>query len=209
MRPRHTRWTRLALLALTCAWLAPTAVRADDARCAEANEQARRSCEARDTLFKRPIKRRGRFDLVFGLGGGNHADGLYHSMTIGGTFKNEWSLSLMHTFLQSKGFFKPDAKRGPDLYGGWIPVVHVPLRPRELSLHFGLGPGGYHVQDDGIKLSWGVFYELGLDFILYPVHRRTGPILRFALMQAIVPSTRNDDQTTTFGANLGLGWAVF
>jgi hypothetical protein len=182
--------------------------RAEDVRCAHPPGAVRDRCEAAHTLFGRPLKRRVRFDLVFGLGGANHVDGLYHSMTLGGTFKNEWSLSLMHTFLQSKGFFDPDARRGPDLYGGWIPVVHVPLRPRELSLHFGLGPGGYHVQHDGIKLSWGVFYELGLDLV-FPVHRRTGPILRFALMQAIVPNPRGDDQVTTFGANLGLGWAVF
>jgi hypothetical protein len=198
----------LVLLSLTCPVLA------DAAECARAvaapgtSEQdaaaARRRCEARDTLFGRPLKRRGRFDLVFGLGGGNHVGGLYHSMTIGGTFKNEWSLSLMHTFLQNKGFFRPNS--GPDLYGGWIPVVHIPLRPRELSLYWGIGPGGYHIQDHGIKLSWGVFYSVGLDFV-FPVQRRTGPILRFSLMQAIVPEGR--DQRTTFGANLGLGWAVF
>jgi hypothetical protein len=198
---------RACLLALVLASI-PQAGRAEDTRCTQPRGEARDACEAKGTLFGRPLKRRVRFDLVFGLGGANHMDGLYHSMTLGGTFKNEWSLSLLHTFLQSKGFFEPDAKRGPDLYGGWIPVVHIPLRPRELSFHFGLGPGGYHVQSNGIKLSWGVFYELGLDLV-YPVQRRTGPILRFSLMQAIVPNPRGDDQTTTFGANLGLGWAVF
>ena len=197
--PRAFAFALVLVLALV-----PSVAAARDVRCKQATEEGRRACQARDTLFERPLERRGRFDLVFGLGGGNHVAGLFHSMTLGGTFRNEWSLSLMHTFLQNKGFFRKNS--GPDLYGGWLPVVHVPLRPRELSVFFGLGPGGYHVQDHGIKLVFGFFYTAGLDLV-FPVHRRTGPILRFSLTQAIVP--KGDDQLTTFGANLGLGWAIF
>lgn len=111
------------------------------------------------------------FQIAFGVGGGPDSEGVFHAMEIGGTFSNGWSLSLLHTFIQNKDVW--GQKGGPDLFGGWMPQLKVPVFYPEIVLKVAVGPGGFHDQSDGIRAILGVAWSYGVDFHV-PFFRASG-----------------------------------
>jgi len=152
-------------------------------------------------LFGRPVIRDAfHFQVAFGLGGGPDTAGVFHAMEVGGTFKNGWTLALLHTFIQNKDVFAPND--GPDLIGGWMAELKVPLLWPELVAKVATGLGGTHDQSDGIKafVGWGAAY--GLDLHL-PLFARSGLTLVTTGFNILVQGQHH------FGAAAGLGYTFF
>lgn len=179
----------LSLLALL---LAPTAAAAIDPRQAPPPER---------TLLGRPIVRDGlHFQIAFGVGGGPDSAGLFHAMELGGTFRNGWTLALLHTFIQNRGVIGPD--RGPDLFGGWMLALKVPLLVPELQLKVAAGPGGTHDQRDGIVAHLGPSWAYGVDFDV-PLFARSGLTLSATGLHAVAQGAHH------FGAAFAVGYSFF
>lgn len=140
----------------------------------------------RSWLFDHPVDRSGfHFQIAFGLGGGPNNEGLFHAMEIGGTFESGVTLALLHTFVQNKGILGPE--HGPDLLGGWMAEVKVPLFIPELDLKAAAGLGGLHDQSDGIRLIPGFGWSYGIDVHL-PFFQSSGLTLGFQIVQVVVES---------------------
>ncbi len=185
------------LLALTCA-AEPTA---QATQATEADQPVQHATwNSRSLIFGHPVERDGfHFHVSFGLGGGPDNEGLFHAMEIGGTFDNGVVLGLLHTFVQNKDMLGPD--RGPDLIGGWMAQVKVPVFAPEFEAKFAAGFGGLHDQSDGIRVVPGFGISYGLDFHL-PFFRASGLTLNLTLMHVWVP-------THYFSAAAGLGYTFF
>lgn len=155
----------------------------------------------RPTIFGRPIRFQGfHFHFSFGPGLGPDVSGLYHAMEIGYSFKG-YSVSFLHTFLQSKGVFwnNPD---GPDEIGGFMIQARGPLYFEDLSWKLASGVGGTVDQSDGFhaKPGFGVHYGVDLHF---PIWARFGPTLSLDGMNVYSQGHHH------FGAGLALGVSVF
>ncbi len=140
------------------------------------------------------------FHISFGIGGGPDNEGLFHAMEIGGTFDNGVVLALLHTFVQNKDVLGPD--RGPDLLGGWMLEVKVPVFAPEFEVKVAGGFGGLHDQSDGgLRVIPGFGVAYGIDFNL-PFARSSGLTLGLTLLHVWVP-------THYFAASVGLGYTFF
>lgn len=160
-----------------------------------------RSYPERPTIFGRPIRFQGfHFHLSFGPGVGPDVSGLYHAMEIGYSFSG-YSVSFLHTFLQSKGIFWENPG-GPDEIGGFMIQVRGPLYFEDLSWKFASGVGGTVDQSDGFhaKPGFGVHYGVDLHF---PIWSRFGPTLSLDGMNVYSQGHHH------FGAGLALGVSVF
>jgi len=159
---------------------------------------------ARKTLTGRPVIRDGfHFQVMFGFGGGPDSVGIFHAMEIGGTFRNGFTIELLHVFIQNDGIISDVG--GPDLIGGWMPAVKFPLVFDDLIFKVGVGLGGIHIQEGGIKAKVGLGVAYGLDFHL-PFFRRSG--LTFSVTLLHVWYNYKGDHTH-FGGALGVGYTFF
>jgi hypothetical protein len=154
------------------------------------------------SLFRDKVDRSGfHFSFTFGVGGGPDSFGLSHTMEIGGTFDNGWTLALLHTFIQNKGI-GPTPEGGPDLFGGWMPELKIPIFFPELEFKVGIGLGGVHDQSDGIRLIGGLGWAYGVD-LHYPFFETSGMTLALTFIQVVVEGRHH------FGASLGVGYTWF
>ncbi len=156
----------------------------------------------RSLLFKHPVHRDGfHFQVMFGVGGGvPNTDGLHHAMEVGGTFKNGFTLALLHTFVQNKGFIGKD--KGPDLMGGWMVELKFPVGFPEFELKFAIGLGGLHDQSNGLRAIPGVGWAYGIDFHL-PFFRRSGATVGLTFVHSFVGLDHY------FTASVGAGYTFF
>jgi hypothetical protein len=155
---------------------------------------------AEPTIFRRPIELHGfHFQVSFGAGGGPDTLGVFHQMEVGWTMKNEITLGMIHSFIQSKGV---SSVAGPDLIGGWMFLFKMPVIWKELSYKLAFGPGGTHDQTDGIKPRWGVAWLYGLD-LSYPSFRGSGPTLSLVALHSVAEGAHH------FGVSLGFGYTFF
>jgi hypothetical protein len=151
----------------------------------------------RSLLFDRPVERGGfHFQVAFGVGGGTANEGLFHAMEVGGTFDNGMTFALLHTFVQNKGVLGPE--RGPDLLGGWMLELKVPLFVPDLDLKIAAGLGGLHDQSDGIRLIPGFGWSYGVDLhlILLP---SSGLTVGLQVVQVAVESGHHWAAATSLG----------
>jgi hypothetical protein len=138
--------------------------------------------------------------IVFGVGGGPQNEGLFHAMEIGGTFKNGLTIALLHTFTQNKGIIGPE--RGPDLVGGWMAEVKMPVLFPEFEMKLAMGLGGLHDQSGPtLRAVAGFGLAYGFDFHL-PVFRSSGPTVGVTFIHAWVP-------VHYFTAGIGVGYTFF
>ena len=154
------------------------------------------------TLRGRPSQRDGfHFQVAFGWGGGPTSHGLFHNMEIGGTFKNGWTLAYNHVFIQSGGFYKPEGE--PDLFGGHLLLLKIPMFYSDLVGKIAVGVGGTHDQSDGIKAHLGIGALYGVDLHL-PMTRYSGITVGLTLLHAAVKTHGHH-----FGGALSLGYTWF
>ena len=153
------------------------------------------------TLLGEPVSRGGfHFQLSFGWGGGPDSTGLFHAMELGYTMDNGWTIAYLHTFIQNKGF--ASQLGGPDLFGGHLLELKVPVFGPEMVLKVAVGPGGTHDQSDGIKGHIGLGWAYGLDFHL-PIFESSGITLGLTVLHATAQGRHH------WGAALGVGYTVF
>ena len=154
-----------------------------------------------DTIFGRPIDRGGlHFQISFGLGGGPDTVGVFHQMELGWTLDSGTTVGLIHSFIQNDGVFSNLG--GPDLIGGWMLEVKVPVIYQDLIYKIAVGPGGTHDQSDGIHANWGVSWLYGFD-LHYPIFQGSGPTLSLVALHAVAENGHH------FGVSLGLGYTFF
>ena len=154
-----------------------------------------------DTIFGRPIDRGGlHFQISFGLGGGPDTVGVFHQMELGWTLDSGTTVGLIHSFIQNEGVFSDIG--GPDLIGGWMLEVKVPVICQDLIYKIAVGPGGTHDQSDGIHANWGVSWLYGFD-LHYPIFQGSGPTLSLVALHAVAENGHH------FGVSLGLGYTFF
>lgn len=199
-RPRTVVW--LGVL-LSVSWTSAVFSQ-DQAAWAEASPlqiEPKRTYPTRPTIFGRPLRFQGfHFHVSFGPGLGPDVSGLYHAMEMGYSFQG-YSISLLHTFLQSKGVFWPEA-RGPDEIGGFMIQVRGPLYFEDLSWKFASGIGGTVDQSDGFHAQPGFGVHYGLD-LHFPIWTRFGPTLSLDAMNVYSQGHHH------FGAGLALGFSIF
>ncbi len=157
--------------------------------------------EAEETLFGSPVTRGGfHFQVAFGWGGGADVDGLFHAMELGYTFSNGWTAAYLHTFIQSDGFGQ--ARGGPDLIGGHLLALKVPLWVPEVVVKLAVGVGGTHDQSDGIEAHLGMGWAWGVDLHL-PVTERSGFTLGLTSLHTALKGHQH------WGVALGGGYTFF
>ena len=167
------------------------------ASAAEADPAATRQ----DSIFGRPVERGGlHFQVAFGLGGGPDTVGVFHQMELGWTLDSSITVGLIHSFIQNDGVFANLG--GPDLFGGWMLEVKVPVVFQDLVYKIAAGPGGTHDQSDGIRAIWGVSWLYGFD-LHFPLFRGSGPTLSLVALHAVVERAHH------FGISFGLGYTFF
>ena len=123
-------------------------------------------------------------------------------MEIGGTFANGVTLSMLHTFIQNKGVL--DQKGGPDLFGGWMAQVKVPVLFPELVVKAAFGLGGIHDQSDGIRAEAGLGWSYGVDFHV-PFFAASGATVGLQALHAWVEKTGNHH----WGIATSVGYTFF
>lgn len=191
------------LTVLTLALTSPSAMAAP-AKSATTPEADCDCQTTRKTLTGWPVIRDGfHFQVMFGFGGGPDTVGIFHAMEIGGTFRNGVTIELLHVFIQNKGIISDVG--GPDLIGGWMPAIKFPMIFDDLVFKVGVGLGGIHIQNGGIKAKAGLGVAYGLDFHL-PFFKRSG--LTFSVTFLHVWYTHLGDHTH-FGGALGVGYTFF
>jgi hypothetical protein len=155
----------------------------------------------RSVVFGTPIERDClHLQLVVGLGGGRNNEGLFHAVELGVTFNNGLTLAVLQTAVQNRGILGPD--RGPDLIGGWMLELKVPVFAPELELKVAAGLGG--VLDEAPPrphLIAGFGWAYGLDLHL-PVFTSSGPTLGLTFIHALVPAHY-------FTVGIGAGYTFF
>ena len=153
------------------------------------------------TLFGTPIERQGmHFQVAFGWGGGPDSEGLFHAMEIGYTMENGWTLGYLHTFIQNEGF--GEMHGGPDLFGGHMFEVKVPLYYPEIVVKLAAGPGGTHDQSDGLKAHFGMSWAYGVDLHL-PVDEGSGFTLGLTAIHATIKAHHH------WGVSVSGGYTFF
>ncbi len=160
-----------------------------------------RQYPVRPTIFGRPLRFQGfHLHVSFGPGLGPDVSGLYHAMEIGYSFQG-YSISFLHTFLQSKGVLWENPG-GPDEIGGFMLQVRGPLYFEDLSWKFASGVGGTVDQSDGFHAQPGFGVHYGVD-LHFPIWARFGPTLSLDAMNVYSQGHHH------FGAGLALGLSVF
>lgn len=159
------------------------------------------TASSRSLLFGREVDRGDfHFHLSFGVGGGPENEGLFHAAEIGYTLPAGWTLALLHTFVQNKGVLGPE--RGPDLIGGWMLELKVPVGWPEFELKAAAGLGGLHDQSDGIRAIPGVGVAYGVDFHV-PFFAASGLTVGFTALHVVAEGRHY------FTSGVGLGWTFF
>ena len=163
--------------------------------------EAAPATSAQKTIFGRPVDRSGiHFQISFGLGGGPDTEGVFHQMELGWTLDSGITVGLIHSFIQNDGVFSDLG--GPDLFGGWMLEVKVPVIYQDLVYKIAAGPGGTHDQSDGIRAIWGVSWLYGFD-LHFPLFHGSGPTLSLVALHAVVERAHH------FGISFGLGYTFF
>jgi hypothetical protein len=141
----------------------------------------------RSLLFGTPVERDGlHLELVVGLAGGPRNEGLFHALEVGYTFSNGLTLAALQTAVQNRGVLGPD--RGPDLLGGWMLELKVPVLVPELELKAAAGLGG--VLDESrpaLLLITGFGWSYGVDLHV-PLFTSSGPTLSLTFLHVLVPA---------------------
>ena len=140
------------------------------------------------------------FQIALGWGVGPDSNGLFQNMEIGGTFENGWTLAYNHVFIQNKGFAQPEG--GPDLVGGHLLLLKIPATDHWV-LKIGAGPGGIHIQDDGIEAEIGLGVTYGVDYHIL-ITPSSGITFGLTGVHALISRRRH-----FFGAALSLGYTWF
>lgn len=152
-------------------------------------------------LFDRPVERDLlHLQLVVGLGGGPRNEGLFHALEVGYTFDNGLTLAALQTALQNRGVLGPD--RGPDLLGGWMAELKVPLFVPELEVKVAAGLGV--VADESRptpSLATGFGCAYGVDLHV-PLFASSGPTLGLTFLHVLVPAHY-------FTVGVGAGYTFF
>jgi len=168
---------------------------------ADCTDREDTSASGRPTLTGLELIRDGfHFQVAFGIGGGPDSLGIFHAMEIGGTFENGWTLALLHTFIQNDGVL--GNQPGPDLFGGWMPEVKIPLFYDDLLFKFGIGLGGIHDQSNGITAYFGLGWFYGIDFDI-PIFRRSGFTFGAQIIEVYVLGEHH------IGGSFALGYTFF
>ena len=168
-----------------------------------------RASESREmpSLLGRPSQRDGfHFQVAFGWGGGPTSNGLFHNMELGGTFKNGWTLAYNHVFIQSGGFYRPEG--APDLFGGHLLLLKIPMFYSDLVGKIAAGVGGTHDQSNGIKAYLGLGWLYGIDLNL-PMTRTSGISVGLTIVHAAVPWNNTRFGGHHVGGALSLGYTWF
>ncbi len=153
------------------------------------------------TLFGDPVTREGmHFQVAFGWGGGPDSEGLFHAMELGYTLENGWTLGYLHTFIQNAGF--GEMHGGPDLFGGHMFEVKVPLYFPEIVVKLAAGPGGTHDQSNGLKAHFGMSWAYGVDLHL-PIDEGSGFTVGLTALHATIKGHHH------WGVALGGGYTFF
>ncbi len=153
------------------------------------------------TVFGRPLERGGfHFQVSLGMGGGPDSVGVFHDMELGYTRADGITLGLIHAFIQNKGVITDLG--GPDLLGGWMFLLKVPVLFDDLVYKVAAGPGGIHDQTDGIHAIWGVSWLYGFDLHL-PLLRTSGLTATLVALHAVAQREHH------VGLCLGLGYTWF
>jgi hypothetical protein len=155
----------------------------------------------RSVIFNKPIERDGfHAQLVLGFGGWTYAEGLFHAAELGVTFNNGLTLAVLQTGVQNKHIIGPE--RGPDLIGGWMLELKVPLFFPELELKAGAGLGVlFDESRPQLHVIPGFGWAYGIDFHL-PIFTSSGPTLGLTVFHALVPAHY-------FTIGLGAGYTFF
>jgi hypothetical protein len=155
----------------------------------------------RSLLLGKPVERDGlHLGLVVGLAGGPRNEGLFHALEVGLTFRNGLTLAVLQAAVQNRGVLGPD--RGPDLLGGWMLALEVPVLVPELVLKVAAGLGG--VLDESrpaLLFSPGFGWAYGVDLHL-PWFTSSGPTLSVLFLHALVPAHY-------FTVGVGAGYTFF
>lgn len=157
--------------------------------------------ERAQTLFGGPVDRSGlHFQVAFGAGGGPTSVGLFHAMELGHTFDGGVTLGVLHTFIQNNGI--GPTRGGPDLFGGWMAEVKVPIVVPEIVAKGAIGLGVTHDQTDGWSASGGFGGAYGVDFHI-PFFAKSGATVLLTGIHTVVEGAHD------FGASLALGYTWF
>jgi len=155
----------------------------------------------RSLLFGTPVERDGlHLQLLVGLGGGPRNEGLFHALEVGFTFDSGLTLAVLQAAVQNRGVLGPD--RGPDLLGGWMLELKVPVLFPELELKVAAGLGG--VLDESrpaLLFIPGFGWAYGVDLHL-PCFTSSGPTLSLTFLHALVPAHY-------FTVGVGAGYTFF
>jgi hypothetical protein len=138
--------------------------------------------------------------VLVGVGGGPRNEGLFHALELGYTFSSGVTLGLLQTAVQNKGVLGPD--RGPDLLGGWLAEVKVPLFFPELEVKVAAGLGG--LLDEARPaplLITGFGWAYGVDLHV-PLFASSGATIGVTFLHALVPAHY-------FTVGVGVGYTFF
>lgn len=126
--------------------------------------------------------------------------GLFHAMEIGHTFDDGLTLGVLHTFIQNNGI--GPTRGGPDLFGGWLAELKVPIFVPEVVAKVGAGLGVTHDQTDGWSAAGGFGWAYGVDFHV-PFFAGSGGTVLLTGLHTVVEGSHD------FGASLALGYTWF
>jgi hypothetical protein len=155
----------------------------------------------RSLVYGTPVERDGlHLQLVAGLGGADRNEGFFHALEVGATFDNGLTVALLQAAVQNRGVLGPD--RGPDLIGGWMLELKVPVFAPEFELKVAAGLGGLMDQSRSrVRLIPGFAWAYGLDLHL-PIFKSSGPTIGITFLHALVPAH-------SFTVGVGAGYTFF
>lgn len=155
----------------------------------------------RSVLFGTAVERDAlHVQVLVGLGGGVRHEGLFHALELGATFHNGLTLAVLQTAVQNRGVLGPD--RGPDLIGGWLLELKVPVFFPEFEVKVAAGVGGLIDESrPAPRLVPGFGWAYGVDLHL-PIFTSSGPTIGLTFLHALVPAHY-------FSVAVGAGYTFF